>query len=194
MNRSVHGRAPTLSTFPTPSVRYIVGALERLQLLNEAVWRDPYIGEVSERLAREIHEGIVKHGIVEVEVLTCAYMDGPCELFMVKIRWAGSGGSGGPGGDHNCRCSIRLFLDRLLTLYHPIRLSLSILDVQPGVRMYAYEVDGLGNFLADFDDPNLPSLLAIPLLNYDKYDRQVYLGVFCIQVWDVWPADRIQHY
>ena len=43
--------------------------------------------------------------------------------------------------------------------------------------MYAYEVDGLGKFLADFDDPNLPSLLAMPLLNYDKYDRQVYLCI-----------------
>ena len=39
--------------------------------------------------------------------------------------------------------------------------------------MYAYEVDGLGQSLTDFDDPNLPSLLAIPLLGYDQYDHQV---------------------
>ena len=39
--------------------------------------------------------------------------------------------------------------------------------------MYAYEVDGLGKALFDFDDPNLPSLLAIPLLGYDQYDKQV---------------------
>ena len=40
--------------------------------------------------------------------------------------------------------------------------------------MYAYEVDGLGNHLTDFDDPNLPSLLALPLLGYGLYDRQVW--------------------
>jgi meiotically up-regulated gene 157 (Mug157) protein len=42
--------------------------------------------------------------------------------------------------------------------------------------MYAYEVDGLGNELIDFDDPNLPSLLALPLLGYDLYDKDVYLA------------------
>ena len=40
--------------------------------------------------------------------------------------------------------------------------------------MYAYEVDGLGNHLTDFDDPNLPSLLALPLLGYESYDKQIY--------------------
>ena len=45
-----------------------MGALSRLAALNEAVWRDPYIGEVAVRLSREIQEGIVKHGIIEVEV------------------------------------------------------------------------------------------------------------------------------
>jgi meiotically up-regulated gene 157 (Mug157) protein len=34
-------------------------------------------------------------------------------------------------------------------------------------------VDGLGAALVDFDDPNLPSLLAAPLLGYDKYDAEV---------------------
>ncbi len=42
------------------------------------------------------------------------------------------------------------------------------------VKIYAYEVDGLGRYLADFDDPNLPSLLAMPLLGYSGYDEQVY--------------------
>jgi meiotically up-regulated gene 157 (Mug157) protein len=42
------------------------------------------------------------------------------------------------------------------------------------LRVYAYEVDGLGNSLTDFDDPNLPSLLAMPLLGYRGYDEQVY--------------------
>lgn len=40
--------------------------------------------------------------------------------------------------------------------------------------MYAYEVDGLGNSLSDFDDPNVPSLLSIPLLGYPHYDPEVY--------------------
>ena len=40
--------------------------------------------------------------------------------------------------------------------------------------MYAYEVDGLGNSTTDFDDPNIPSLLSIPLLGYRHYDPAVY--------------------
>lgn len=42
-----------------------------------------------------------------------------------------------------------------------------------GRRVYAYEVDGIGTFLGAFDDPNLPSLLSIPLLGY-PYDEAVY--------------------
>ncbi len=36
------------------------------------------------------------------------------------------------------------------------------------------QVDGFGAALLDFDDPNLPSLLAMPLLGYEWYDRQAY--------------------
>jgi meiotically up-regulated gene 157 (Mug157) protein len=36
------------------------------------------------------------------------------------------------------------------------------------------QVDGLGNALVDFDDPNLPSLLSIPLLGYRHYDLEIY--------------------
>lgn len=43
-----------------------------------------------------------------------------------------------------------------------------------GVRVYAYEVDGHGKSLLNFDDPNLPSLLALPLLGYERYDPAVY--------------------
>lgn len=43
-----------------------------------------------------------------------------------------------------------------------------------GDDIYAYEVDGLGKSLADFDDANVPSLLSIPLLGWTKYDRQIY--------------------
>lgn len=49
-----------------------------------------------------------------------------------------------------------------------------VVEVEPGVRMYAYEVDGLGGNLTDFDDANVPSLLAIPLLGWDGYDREIY--------------------
>lgn len=42
-----------------------------------------------------------------------------------------------------------------------------VVEVTPGVEVYAYEVDGLGGVLADFDDANLPSLLAMPLLGWD---------------------------
>lgn len=41
-------------------------------------------------------------------------------------------------------------------------------------RIYAYEVDGLGHALKDFDDANVPSLLSIPLLGWSGYDRDVY--------------------
>lgn len=40
--------------------------------------------------------------------------------------------------------------------------------------MYAYEVDGLGNSLSDTDDPNVPSLLAAPLLGYTPLDAAVF--------------------
>jgi len=41
-----------------------------------------------------------------------------------------------------------------------------------GDKIYAYEVDGLGNH-AFLDDANVPSLLSIPYLGY-KYDPRVY--------------------
>jgi meiotically up-regulated gene 157 (Mug157) protein len=43
-----------------------------------------------------------------------------------------------------------------------------------GESMYAYEVDGLGGVLKDFDDANVPSLLSIPLLGWDGYNRKAY--------------------
>lgn len=49
-----------------------------------------------------------------------------------------------------------------------------VVEVDAGVRAYAYEVDGLGQALIDFDDPNLPSLLAMPLLGYSQYNKQLY--------------------
>ncbi len=43
-----------------------------------------------------------------------------------------------------------------------------------GERVYAYEVDGLGGVLDDFDDANVPSLLSIPLLGWSGYNKEVY--------------------
>ena len=47
-------------------------------------------------------------------------------------------------------------------------------QVRDGQTVYAYEVDGLGNQLVDFDDPNIPSLMSIPLLGYGRYDETIY--------------------
>jgi meiotically up-regulated gene 157 (Mug157) protein len=102
---------PQKYSYNIPDNMYLWGALARLAKLNAATWQDSYITATTQRLMNDVHEGITKYGIVEV---------------------------------------------------------------QTGVRMYAYEVDGLGNALADFDDPNLPSLLALPLLGYDVYDQHVY--------------------
>ena len=36
------------------------------------------------------------------------------------------------------------------------------------------QVDGLGNALTDYEDPNVPSLLSIPLLGYPMYSHTIY--------------------
>ena len=102
---------PQKYSYNLPDNMYLWGALKRLLNLNDVVWRDPFIHDTAVQLMSDVHRGIQRHGIVEVE---------------------------------------------------------------SGVRVYAYEVDGLGGVLADFDDPNLPSLLAIPLLGYGLYDKDVY--------------------
>lgn len=63
---------------------------------------------------------------------------------------------------------------QLMTDIHSGIVNYGIVDSKGGSKMYAYEVDGLGNSLADFDDPNLPSLLAMPLLGYDLYSPEIY--------------------
>lgn len=40
-------------------------------------------------------------------------------------------------------------------------------------RVYVYETDGLGNYLLR-DDANIPSLLSIPYLEYEKTDYEIY--------------------
>ena len=43
-----------------------------------------------------------------------------------------------------------------------------------GSVIYAYEVDGLGNALRDYDDANVHSLNSNPLLGWRGYDRNMY--------------------
>lgn len=42
-------------------------------------------------------------------------------------------------------------------------------------KIFAYEVDGLGNSLL-IDDPNVPSLLSAPYLGYCDFDDEIYLN------------------
>ena len=42
-----------------------------------------------------------------------------------------------------------------------------------GKKVYAYEVDGLGNYSL-MDDPNVPSLLSAPYLGYCDFDDEIY--------------------
>jgi meiotically up-regulated gene 157 (Mug157) protein len=102
---------PQKYSYNIPDNMYLWGALNRLQQLNAVIWQDPHIANTTAKLMTDVHDGIMKYGI---------------------------------------------------------------LASKDGSRVYAYEVDGLGNSLMDFDDPNLPSLLALPLLGYDLYDAAVY--------------------
>lgn len=49
----------------------------------------------------------------------------------------------------------------------------AVVDHPTHGKIYAYEVDGLGNSLL-MDDANVPSLLSIPYLGYKHYDPEIY--------------------
>jgi len=49
-----------------------------------------------------------------------------------------------------------------------------VVEVENGVKIYAYEVDGLGGKEIQMDDANIPSLLSIPLLGWSGYDPSIY--------------------
>ena len=49
-----------------------------------------------------------------------------------------------------------------------------IVQLDSGERVYAYEVDGMGHSLTDFDDANVPSLLSLPLLGWSGLDHSIY--------------------
>lgn len=95
-----------------PVNMYLVGALEKIILLNSGIWRDSEIENLAGELAEQVRTGIERFGRV-------------------------------PAKDS-------------------------------GEMIYAYEVDGLGNHLADHDDPNVPSLMSVPILGYRHYDREIY--------------------
>ncbi|XRF77626.1 glycoside hydrolase family 125 protein [Pediococcus acidilactici] len=50
-----------------------------------------------------------------------------------------------------------------------------VVELSDGVRMFAYEVDGLGNYNL-MDDANVPSLLAIPFIGYTDERDAVYVN------------------
>ena len=56
-------------------------------------------------------------------------------------------------------------------------------------RIYAYEVDGFGNYLM-MDDANVPSLLALPYLGYCKVSDRIYQNTRRF----VWSADNPYFY
>lgn len=67
--------------------------------------------------------------------------------------------------------------DKMTTLLSNIEEGIQkygIVEAEQGVKVYAYEVDGFGNALVDFDDPNWPSLVSMPLLGWEKYDKSIY--------------------
>lgn len=51
----------------------------------------------------------------------------------------------------------------------------AITQNKAGELIYAYEVDGLGNY-SIMDDPNVPSLLAAPYLGYCNSDDELYIN------------------
>ncbi|NFA46817.1 glycoside hydrolase family 125 protein [Pediococcus acidilactici] len=50
-----------------------------------------------------------------------------------------------------------------------------VVELPDGARMFAYEVDGLGNYNL-MDDANVPSLLAIPFIGYTNERDAVYVN------------------
>lgn len=45
---------------------------------------------------------------------------------------------------------------------------------EDGKPIYAYEVDGLGNAVTNYDDANFPNLLSAPLLGWSQLDMEIY--------------------
>lgn len=67
-------------------------------------------------------------------------------------------------------------VDQISTLRAEIQTGIenhAIVENKAGEKVYAYEVDGLGNYSLT-DDPNVPSLLSLPYLGYCEEDDKLY--------------------
>ncbi|MGO4936316.1 glycoside hydrolase family 125 protein [Fundicoccus sp. Sow4_H7] len=67
-------------------------------------------------------------------------------------------------------------VDQISTLRAEIQTGIenhAIVENKAGEKVYAYEVDGLGNYSLT-DDPNVPSLLSLPYLGYCEEDDELY--------------------
>jgi meiotically up-regulated gene 157 (Mug157) protein len=140
--------------YSIPSNMYAAGALQRALELNKNIWQSPEFEKLASKLLKEVVDGIEKYGIVDST-------DYPKDNSLYSSDTTVDTEDGSTEEETRHRV-------------------LSIDDVPPepvgtpGPRVYAYEVDGLGNYLTDFDDPNWPSLVSMPLLGYAGYDRAVY--------------------
>ncbi len=68
------------------------------------------------------------------------------------------------------------FQNQVTTLWQEIDEGIQkygVIDHPKYGKMYAYEVDGLGNYLL-MDDANVPSLLSAPYLGYCQIDDEIY--------------------
>jgi meiotically up-regulated gene 157 (Mug157) protein len=55
-------------SYHIPDNMYLVGALQRLRVINAATWRSSYISITAARLVEEVSRGIEQHGIVQLQV------------------------------------------------------------------------------------------------------------------------------
>jgi hypothetical protein len=55
-------------SYHIPDNMYLVGALQRLRVMNAATWRNPYISNTAAKLVEEVSRGIEQHGIVKLQV------------------------------------------------------------------------------------------------------------------------------
>lgn len=154
-----------------PGNMYAVAALERAAQLNADVWQDAEFGRAASRLAatircglcgtqtamRAVHEHDVAAERLHQQLQGHQLSD--CRITcLASFAHVGDGCVVVNGTACCCRAGIEKY---------------GIVEDADGKKIYAYEVDGLGNVLSGFDDPNMPSLLGMPLLGHKHYDPQV---------------------
>ena len=132
--------------YSIPSNMYAAGGLQRALELNRGIWQSPEFEKIASKLLNDVVAGIEKYGIVD-------------STNIIEDKAIDDDGDGSTESE----VIIKSLND----------LPEGAIKV-PGPKVYAYEVDGLGHSLSDFDDPNWPSLVSIPLLGYSQYDHAVY--------------------